>query len=149
MPRPARLIGINHVALEVGDLDAALELYGRLFAFELRGRVPGMAFIDMGDQFLALAEGRSQPPDDGRHFGLVVDDLTAVRQALAEGGIEAIETGGGSGFDFYDPWGNRFQVVEYGEIQFERTPGVKRKLGIDALDKSESARREIDERGLA
>jgi lactoylglutathione lyase len=149
MPRPARLIGINHVALEVGDLDAALELYGRLFAFELRGRVPGMAFIDMGDQFLALAEGRSQPPDDGRHFGLVVDDLTAVRRALAERGIEAIETGGGRGFDFYDPWGNRFQVVEYGEIQFERTPGVKRKLGIDALDKSESARREIDERGLA
>jgi lactoylglutathione lyase len=149
MPRPARLIGINHVALEVGDLDAALELYGRLFAFELRGRVPGMAFIDMGDQFLALAEGRSQPPDDGRHFGLVVDDLTAVRQALAEGGIEAIETGGGSGFDFYDPWGNRFQVVEYGEIQFERTPGVKRKLGIEDLEKSESARREIEGRGLA
>jgi lactoylglutathione lyase len=149
MPRPARLIGINHVALEVGDLDAALELYGRLFAFELRGRVPGMAFIDMGDQFLALAEGRNQPPDDGRHFGLVVDDLTAVRQALAEGGIEAIETGGGSGFDFYDPWGNRFQVVEYGEIQFERTPGVKRKLGIEDLEKSESARREIEGRGLA
>jgi lactoylglutathione lyase len=149
MPRPARLIGINHVALEVGDLDAALELYGRLFAFELRGRVPGMAFIDMGDQFLALAEGRNQPPDDGRHFGLVVDDLTAVRQALAEGGIEAIETGGGSGFDFYDPWGNRFQVVEYGEIQFERTPGVKRKLGIEDLEKSESARSEIEGRGLA
>jgi lactoylglutathione lyase len=149
MPRPARLIGINHVALEVGDLDAALELYGRLFAFELRGRVPGMAFIDMGDQFLALAEDRSQPPDDGRHFGLVVDDLTAVRRALAERGIEAIETGGGRGFDFYDPWGNRFQVVEYGEIQFERTPGVKRKLGIEDLEKSESARREIEGRGLA
>jgi catechol 2,3-dioxygenase-like lactoylglutathione lyase family enzyme len=149
MPRPARLIGINHVALEVGDLDAALGLYGRLFAFELRGRVPRMAFIDMGDQFLAVAEGRTQPRDDDRHFGLVVDDLTAVRSALADEGIEAIETGGGSGFDFYDPWGNRFQVVEYGEIQFERTPGVKRKLGIDALDKSESARREIDERGLA
>jgi len=149
MARPARLIGINHVALEVGDVDEALEFYGRLFAFELRGRVPGMAFVDMGDQFLALAEGRTQPRDDGRHFGLVVDDLTAVRQALAEDEIDAIETGGGSGFDFYDPWGNRIEVVEYGEIQFERTSGVKRKLGIEDLTKSESARREIEDRGLS
>ena len=80
MPRPARLIGINHVALEVGDVEEALAFYGRVFEFELRGRVPGMAFIDMGDQFLALSEGRTQPRDDGRHFGLVVDDLTAVRE---------------------------------------------------------------------
>jgi catechol 2,3-dioxygenase-like lactoylglutathione lyase family enzyme len=149
MARPARLIGINHVALEVGDLAEALELYSRLFEFELRGRVPGMAFIDMGDQFLALSEGRSQPRDDGRHFGLVVDDLKAVRDAVAQAGIDAIETGGGSGFDFYDPWGNRIEVVEYAEIQFERTPGVKRKLGVEGLDKSAAARREIEERGLA
>ena len=148
MARLARLIGINHVALEVGNVDEALDLYGRLFAFELRGRVHGMAFLDMGDQFLAVAEGRTQPRDDERHFGLVVDDLKAVRGALADEGIEAIETGGGSGFDFYDPWGNRFQVVEYGEIQFERTSGVKRKLGIEDLEKSESARREIEDRGL-
>jgi len=149
MPRPARLIGINHVALEVGDVDEALDFYGRLFAFELRGRVPGMAFVDMGDQFLALSEGRTQPRDDERHFGLVVGDREQVQTALAEQGIEAIESGGGSGFDFYDPWGNRIQVVEYGEIQFERTPGVKRKLGIEPLGKSEAARREIEERGLA
>ncbi len=149
MPRPARFIGINHVALEVGDLQEALDFYRRLFDFELRGRLPGMAFIDMGDQFLALSEGRTQPPDDGRHFGLVVDDLALVRKALAHEGIKAIETGGGSGFDFYDPWGNRIQVVEYRQIQFERTPGVKRKLGIESLDKSEAARRDIDERGLA
>jgi lactoylglutathione lyase len=146
--RPARVIGINHVALEVGDIEEALAFYARLFGFELRGRVPGMAFVDLGDQFLALAEGREQPRDDGRHFGLVVDDLGAVRRALDEHGIEAIETGGGSGFDFYDPWGNRVEVVEYSEIQFERTPGVKRKLGIEGLEKSESARREIEERGL-
>ena len=148
MPRPARLIGINHVALEVGDVEEALDFYGRLFAFELRGRVPGMVFVDMGDQFLALSEGRTQPRDDGRHFGLVVDDLDAVRRALEQEGIEAIQTGGGSGFDFYDPWGNRIEVVEYGEIQFERTSGVKRKLGIEELDKSAAARREIEERGL-
>ena len=149
MPRPARLIGINHVALEVGDVDEAIAFYGRLFAFELRGRVPGMVFLDMGDQFLALSEGRSQPRDDGRHFGLVLDDLKAVRASLAEEGIDTIETGGGSGFDFYDPWGNRIEVVEYGEIQFERTPGVKRKLGVEGLDKSEAAHLEIEERGLA
>jgi lactoylglutathione lyase len=148
MPRPARLIGINHVALEVGDVDAALEFYGSLFEFELRGRVPGMAFLDMGDQFLAVSEGRTQPRDDDRHFGLVVDDGAKVRSALAEEGVDVIESGGGSGFDFYDPWGNRIQVVEYGDIQFERTTGVKRKLGIEGLPKSESARRQIEDRGL-
>ena len=149
MPRPARLIGINHVALEVGDVDEALAFYGRLFTFELRGRVPGMVFLDMGDQFLALSEGRSQPRDDDRHFGLVVDDLSAARSALADEGVDVIESGGGIGFDFYDPWGNRLQVVEYGQIQFERTSGVKRKLGIEALGKSEDALRQIEERGLA
>src|SRR5919199_4064685 len=84
----ARLVGINHVALEVGDLDEALEFYGRLFSFEVRGRMPGMAFIDMGDQFLALSEGRRQPPDDHRHFGLVVDDKEAVRAAIAAAGLD-------------------------------------------------------------
>ena len=147
MTRPARLVGINHVALEVGDAEAAAEFYGRLFAFELRGRVPGMVFVDMGDQFLALSEGRKQPNDDGRHFGLVVDDLAAAREACEREGIEVIPSGQG-GFDFYDPWGNHIQVVEYGDIQFERTPGVKRKLGIEDLEKSDRAREEIQKRGL-
>jgi lactoylglutathione lyase len=140
-----RLIGINHVALEVGDLDAALDLYGRLFAFELRGRSSGMAFIDMGDQFLALAEGRSQPPDDSRHFGLVVDDKQAVRAAVEREGLKMLP---GRRLDFYDPWGNRFEVVEYGDIQFDRVPGVKRKLGIEGLEKTQKARAEIRDRGL-
>jgi catechol 2,3-dioxygenase-like lactoylglutathione lyase family enzyme len=141
----ARLVGINHVALEVGDLDAALELYRRLFAFELRGRVPGMAFLDMGDQFLAVSEGRRQPADDGRHFGLVVDDKEAVRAAVQREGLETV---GGRRLDFYDPWGNRFEIVDYRDIQFERVPGVKRRLGIEALEKSTSARDEIRDRGL-
>src|SRR5215212_4702841 len=106
----ARLVGINHVALEVEDLEAALDLYGRLFDFEMRGRVPGMAFIDMGDQFLAISEGREQPADDERHFGLVVDDVGAVRAAAEREGIEEIPSRGSS-FNFRDPWGNRFQVV--------------------------------------
>jgi lactoylglutathione lyase len=141
-----RLIGINHVALEVGDLDAALALYGRLFSFELRGRSSGMAFIDMGDQFLALAEGRSQPPDDGRHFGLVVDDKEAVRAAVEREGLRMLP---GRRLDFYDPWGNRFEVVAYADIQFDRVDGVKRKLGIEALEKTDKARAEIADRGLS
>jgi lactoylglutathione lyase len=141
-----RLIGINHVALEVGDLDAALALYGRLFSFELRGRSPGMAFIDMGDQFLALAEGRSQPPDDARHFGLVVDDKEAVRAAVER---ERLKTVPGRRLDFFDPWGNRFEVVAYADIQFDRVDGVKRKLGIESLEKTDKARAEIADRGLA
>jgi len=141
----ARLIGINHVALEVGDLEAALDLYGRLFDFELRGRVPGMAFIDMGDQFLAISEGRRQPADTDRHFGLVVDDVEAVREAIRREGLEEVPS---HGLDFRDPWGNHFQVVAYAEIQFERTEGVKRKLGIEGLEKTAEARAEIEERGL-
>jgi catechol 2,3-dioxygenase-like lactoylglutathione lyase family enzyme len=143
----ARLVGINHVALEVGDLDAALALYGRLFDFELRGRVPGMAFIDMGDQFLAISEGRRQPGDDDRHFGLVVDDVDQVREAAARAGIDEIPERGTS-FNFRDPWGNRFQVVDYREVQFERTAGVRRKLGIERVEKTPEAQAEIHDRGL-
>ena len=141
----ARLVGINHVALEVGDLDAALELYGRLFEFELRGRVRGMAFIDMGDQFLAVAEGRRQGPDDDRHFGLVVDDKDAVRAALEAAGADIVPS---RGLDFRDPWGNLFQIVDYREVQFERTAGVQRALGLEELEKTPAARREIEEKGL-
>jgi catechol 2,3-dioxygenase-like lactoylglutathione lyase family enzyme len=147
MDGKARLVGINHVALEVGDLDAALDLYGRLFDFAMRGRVRKMAFLDMGDQFLAVAEGRSQPADDDRHFGLVVDDVDAARAAVEREGLRVLG-GRGQSFDFRDPWGNRFQVVGYRNIQFERTDGVRRKLGIDGVEKSESAKGEIAERGL-
>jgi lactoylglutathione lyase len=147
MTAKARLVGINHIALEVGDLDAALELYGRLFEFGMRGRARRMAFVDMGDQFLAIAEGRTQGPDDGRHFGLVVDDVDAVREAVRREGLEVLG-GRGSSFDFRDPWGNRFQVVGYRNIQFERTPGVQRALGIEALEKTADAQREIAGRGL-
>ncbi len=141
----ARLVGINHVALEVGDLDAALEFYGRIFQIELRGRVPGMAFVDMGDQFLALAQGREQPPDAERHFGLVVDDREAVRAALEEAGADVLA---GRGLDFVDPWGNRVQVVEYADVQFTKAPGVLRGMGLDGIGKTPDARRELREKGL-
>lgn len=144
----ARLVGVNHVAIEVGDdLDEALGFYSRMFEFELRGRIGDrMAFLDMGDQFLALSAGRRDPADGARHFGLVVDDLDVVRAAAEREGVELF---GGKGLDFRDPWGNHIQVVGYAEVQFERPPGVKRKLGIDSLAKTDAARAEIAERGLA
>ena len=141
----ARLVGMNHVALEVDDLEAALEWYGRVFAFELRGRAPGMAFLDMGDQFLALSEGREQAPDDARHFGLVVDDLEVARAALERAGAEMLP---GRGLDFRDPCGNHVQVVEYSRIQFSKTPRVLEGMGAGDLGKSEAALRELREKGL-
>jgi lactoylglutathione lyase len=144
MPRP-KLLGTNHVALEVGDLEEALAFYGRVFDFELRGRVPGMAFLDMGDQFVALAEGRSQPPDEERHVGLVVDDREAARRALQEAGAEILP---GRELDFRDPWGNRVQVVEYGEIQFTKAPEILHGMGLGHLEKSERAREELRRKGL-
>jgi lactoylglutathione lyase len=145
MTARARLVGVNHVALEVGDLEEALSFYGRIFEIELRGRVPGMAFIDIGDQFIALSQGRTQPPDQDRHFGLVVDDKEAVRAALQEMGAEILP---GRGLDFRDPWGNHLQVVEYGDIQFTKAPGVLRGMGLEGLEKSPEALRELRGKGL-
>jgi catechol 2,3-dioxygenase-like lactoylglutathione lyase family enzyme len=140
-----RLVGINHVALEVGDLEEALEFYGRLFELELRGRVPGMAFVDMGDQFVALAEAPPSAPDGKRHFGLVVDDRDEVRRRLEEAGAEILP---GRGLDFRDPWGNHVQVVEYADVQFTKTSAVLEGMGLDQLAKSEQALEELREKGL-
>ena len=143
----ARLVGINHVALEVSDLDEALDWYGRFFDFELRGRVGGrMAFIDIGDQFIAMAGGRTQPADGARHFGLVVDDKEAVRRAMQQAGIGVQASGS---LDFNDPWGNHVQVVDYREIQFTKATGVLRGIGLDGLEKSDSAQQELRDKGLA
>lgn len=141
----ARLVGMNHVALEVGDIDRALEFYGSLFEFSLRGRGPSMAFIDMGDQFIALSSGRTQEPDGTRHFGLVVDDREAVRAALGERGIPVAPEGS---VDFSDPWGNHIQVVDYRDIQFAKTPAALRAVGAGDLVKRPGARREMGAKGL-
>jgi len=146
MTRQARLVGFNHVALEVGDIEEALEFYGRLFKFELRGRGPRMAFIDAGDQFIALTEGRTQSPDDHRHVGLVVDSKEVVRRALEEMGAEILP---GRGLDFLDPWGNRWQVVEYGEIQFTKAPHILNGMGLGDLKKTEKALDELKKKGQA
>ena len=144
--RKARAVGFNHVALEVGDIDEALAFYGRILDFELRGKSRDMAFIDLGDQFLALQRGRTQPSDDGRHFGLVVDDKQAVRQALAEAGVETLP---GPFLDFRDPWGNRVEIVGYDNIQFSKAPNVLRGMGLAHLAKTAGAIKELAEKGMA
>jgi catechol-2,3-dioxygenase len=142
-----RLVGINHVALEVGDVEEALSWYGRFFEFELRGRAgTSMAFIDIGDQFIAMAAGRSQPRDQARHFGLVVDDKQAVRAALQAAGVSVQASGS---VDFLDPWGNHVQVVDYREIQFSKAPPVLRGMGLGALEKTPAAKQELHSKGLA
>ncbi len=142
----ARAIGINHVALEVGDLEEAVDFYRSVFDFPMRGRAPGMAFLDMGDQFLALSEGRAGEPDEHRHFGIVVDDREAVREALERTDAELLP---GRGLDFRDPWGNRVQAVEYADVQFTKAPEVLEGMGAGGLEKSESALKQLAEKGLA
>src|SRR5215213_5714297 len=136
----ARMVGINHVALIVGDVDEAVEFYGRIFELELRGRVRGMAFLDMGDQFLALAQGDDPAADRHRHFGLVVDDRGRVRQALEKAGVEVEPS---RGLRFRDPWGNLVEVVQYSEVQFTKAPPVLSGMGLEQLGKSESAKEEL------
>jgi catechol 2,3-dioxygenase-like lactoylglutathione lyase family enzyme len=143
----ARLVGINHVALEVGSIDEALAFLEQIFGpLELRGRMGGNAFVDLGDQFLALFESRNPQPTDQGHFGLVVDDKEAVRARLEELGIEILP---GRFLDFRDPWGNRIEIVDYRDVQFSKTPGVLHGMGLDALEKREQAARELREKGLA
>jgi catechol 2,3-dioxygenase-like lactoylglutathione lyase family enzyme len=144
MQRP-RLVGINHIALEVGDIDQALAFYGAIFEIELRGRGPRQAFIDMGDQFINLTQSRDATPDGDRHFGLVVDDKEAVRAALKAAGVKILR---GRFMDFRDPWGNRIQVVDYRDIQFTKAPGVLRAMGLDGVEKRPGAVAELRERGF-
>jgi lactoylglutathione lyase len=140
----SKLVGINHVALEVDSIDDALEFYGQFFELHLRGVAPGMAFVDMGDQFLALSEGREQGPDHGRHFGLVVDDKAKVRAALEAADVD-VEPG--SRLDFRDPWGNRIEIVDYRDIQFTKAPAVLDGMGL-ALEKRTEALSQLRDKGL-
>jgi lactoylglutathione lyase len=146
MANKPRVIGFNHVALEVGDIEEALAFYGRIFDFQLRGKSATMAFIDLGDQFIALQSGRKQPADDGRHVGLVVDYKEAARAALQAAGVKLID---GQFLDFRDPWGNRIEIVGYDNIQFTKAPNVLRGMGLTQLTKNESAKKELAEKGMA
>jgi len=141
-----RLVGVNHVAIEVGDVDEAVGFLSRIFEVTLRGRGRRSAFVDMGDQFLALSESRTKLPDEHRHIGLVVDDREAVRRALQDAGAEVLP---GRGLEFRDPWGNRFQVVQYDEVQFMKAPHVLRGLGLAHLRKTDDAVEELRAKGMA
>ena len=148
MPKTKRAhaMGLNHIAIEVGDIDEALAFYAQIFEFKLRGKSKDSAFIDLGDQFLALQKGRRQPPDDGRHFGLVVDDKEAVRRALTEAGVEPLP---GQFLDFRDPWGNRIEIVNYENIQFTKAPNVLRGMGLTQLAKNAEVLKELAKKGMA
>jgi lactoylglutathione lyase len=142
----ARLVGVNHVALEVGSIEEALTFYGRLFEFSLRGRSARMAFIDLGDQFINLSENRSQHRDEDRHFGLVVDDKEKIRRRLEQAGVELLP---GRGVEFRDPWGNRVQIVQYADIQFTKHKAVLEGMGCADLHKSPVAIEELSRKGIA
>ncbi len=142
--RKPKMVGMNHIAIEVGDIDEALAFYGRIFEFKLRGKGKDNAFIDMGDQFINLTQVSTEHRDSPRHFGLVVDDRSAVRELVTDAGGELLP---GPFLDFLDPWGNRVEVVEYGDIQFTKAPHVLRGMGL-MLDKTEKARRELADKGM-
>ncbi len=144
--RKARALGFNHIALEVGDIDEALAFYGRLFEFELKSRSEEAAFIYFGDQFVNFSRGRRQGPDDKRHVGLVVDDKEAVLRTLAEMDVEILP---GPFLDFLDPWGNRIEIVSYRNIQFTKAPNVLRSMGLEGLEKTEAALRQLEAKGMA
>ena len=145
MKKKAQALGINHVVLEVDDLDEALNFYGCLFQFSLRGRNDHNAFIDLGDQFIQLRLGRTQVPDGARHFGFVVDDREPVREALEEMNVELLERG----MNFRDPWGNRIEVVPYDDIQFTKAPNILRGMKVEGLKKTPEALKELSEKGMS
>lgn len=142
--RKARAVGINHVALEVGDIEEALKFYGQLFHISLRGRGDSMAFLDLGDQFIALSQSENPSSDEHRHFGLVVDDVEAVKSAARQASVEIMDT---SGLDLRDPWGNRWQIVEYRNVQFTKADFVAEALGI-SQEKTEKAKEELRDKGF-
>ena len=143
--KKARALGINHVVLEVGDLDAALEFYGAIFDFKLRGKSDHNAFIDLGDQFVQLSLGKTQGPDDKRHFGFVVDDREPVRRALEKLGLTSIN----ERLNFRDPWGNRIEVVPYEDIQFTKASHILNGMNVGALKKTQNAIEELKKKGMA
>jgi lactoylglutathione lyase len=143
--KKARALGINHVVLEVGNLDEALEFYGAIFDFALRGKSEHNAFIDLGDQFIQLSLGKTQSADDKRHFGFVVDHREPVRLALQKLGVELI----GQRLNFRDPWGNRIEVVPYDDIQFTKATHVLKGMGVSALKKTSNAIDELKKKGMA
>ena len=139
------MVGINHVAFEVYDLDETLGWYQRYFDVRLRGRRGTMAWIDLGDQFIALSETAGVTPDRGRHVGVVVDDKEGLRAALRDAGVEVAAFGS---LRVRDPSGNLLEIVDYRDVQFSKEAGVLRGMGLEGLEKSAPARDELRGKGL-
>ncbi len=144
--KKANAVGINHIALEVGDIDQALDFYGGFLNFELKSKSENAAFIYFGDQFINFAKGRSQEADDKRHFGIAVDDKELVRETLKAMGVDIMP---GRFLDFLDPWGNRVEITTYQNIQYTKAPGVLKGMGLEGLDKTDEAKKELAEKGMA
>ena len=146
LPRKACAVGINHIALEVGDIDEALDFYGQFLSFELERRSETAAFIYFGDQFINFSKGRRQAPDDNRHFGIAVDDKELVRKTLNQMGVELMDH---RFLDFRDPWGNRVEITTYTNIQYTKADHVLAGMGLDHLEKTDAAIDELREKGMS
>lgn len=141
----ATAIGINHVALEVGNIADALAFYGSFLNFTITSQSENAAFIYFGDQFINFAKGRTQAPDEKRHFGIAVDDKELVRDTLIEMGVALL---GGRFLDFLDPWGNRIEITTYTNIMFSKSTAVLRGMDMDHLQKTDESLAELDKHGL-
>ncbi|MCY3839737.1 MAG: VOC family protein [Gammaproteobacteria bacterium] len=138
-------VGINHVALEVGDIDAALDFYGAFLDIEVARRSDSAAFVYFGDQFINFAKGRRQGPDDRRHFGIAVDDKNLARRRLEDLGVTFLD---GPFMDFLDPWGNRVEITTYAKIQYTKADHVLRGMGLGHLRKAPDALDELRDKGM-
>ena len=141
----ATAIGINHVALEVGNIAEALAFYGSFLNFTITSQSENAAFIYFGDQFINFAKGRTQTPDEKRHFGIAVDDKELVRNTLTEMDVTLL---GGQFLDFLDPWGNRIEITTYTNIMFSKTTAILRGMDMDHLQKTDQALAQLSKHGL-
>ena len=146
IPTKATAIGINHLALEVGNIAEALAFYGSFLNFTITSQTEDAAFIYFGDQFINFAKGRTQTPDDKRHFGIAVDDKELARKTLITMDVPLLN---GRFLDFLDPWGNRIEITTYTNIMFSKTSPILRGMGMDHLQKTDKVLAELDERGLS
>jgi catechol 2,3-dioxygenase-like lactoylglutathione lyase family enzyme len=145
-PKKARAVGINHVALEVGNIAEALDFYGQFIDFEIESQSEKAAFIYFGDQFINFALGRTQTPDVARHFGIAVDDKELVRDTLIKMGVKLMDS---KFLDFLDPWGNRVEITTYVNIQFSKAEHVLKGMGLEHLSKTDDAVSELREKNMA
>ena len=145
IPTKATAIGINHIALEVGNIAEALAFYGSFLNFTITSQTEDAAFIYFGDQFINFAKGRTQTPDEKRHFGIAVDDKELVRNTLTEMDVTLL---GGQFLDFLDPWGNRIEITTYTNIMFSKTTAILRGMAMDHLQKTDQALAQLSKHGL-